>query len=239
MTTILPQEYSLIMNNKIHLFHGSNKIIKQPFYGGGKPYNDYGSGFYCTEVPDLAREWAVSKNRNGFVNEYVIGTNGLSVLNLNSDEYTILNWLSILICNRKFDIQSDFGKEAREYIISNFLPNYESYDIIIGYRADDSYFSFAQDFINGTISVRQLSRALVLGELGQQFVLKSRKAFDRIRFLGAEPACREDWLAKKQVRDRMARRAYFDIEKNKRERGDIYITRILEEEMKADDRRLR
>ena len=57
---------------------------------------------------------------------------------------------------------------------------------MIGYRADDSYFSFAQDFINGTISYRQLNRAMHLGKLGQQFVLKSKKAFERIAFEGYE-----------------------------------------------------
>ncbi|MDE7354067.1 MAG: DUF3990 domain-containing protein [Acetatifactor sp.] len=46
---------------------------------------------------------------------------------------------------------------------------YESCDMMIGYRADDSYFSFAQDFINGTISYRQLNNALHLGRIGQQF----------------------------------------------------------------------
>ncbi len=221
------------------LYHGSDKIIEKPVFGGGKPYNDYGPGFYCTEDYELAGEWAVSFERDGYINTYFIDLRGLSVLDLNSPDYCILDWLEILLENRRFDIQSDFGMEASEYLKKNFHTDHLNCDLIKGYRADDSYFSFAQDFINGTISVRQLSRALVLGELGQQFVLKSRKAFDRIRFLGAEPACREDWLAKKQVRDRMARRAYFDIEKNKRERGDIYITRILEEEMKADDRRLR
>ncbi len=227
------------MNNKIHLFHGSNKIIKQPFYGGGKPYNDYGSGFYCTEVPDLAREWAVSKNRNGFVNEYVIGTNGLSVLNLNSDEYTILNWLSILICNRKFDIQSDFGKEAREYIISNFLPNYESYDIIIGYRADDSYFSFAQDFLNNAISLKTLSKAMRLGNLGEQIVLKSEKSFSEICFVGADPVNSSEWYPKKENRDSIARRHYYDLRNEKWIRGDLYIMQLLDEDIKADDERIR
>ena len=49
----------------------------------------------------------------------------------------------------------------------------------IGYRADDSYFSFASDFINGAISYRQLCNAMCLGKLGQQFVLKSNgKALD-------------------------------------------------------------
>ena len=30
------------------LYHGSSHIVDQPKYGYGKPYNDYGLGFYCT-----------------------------------------------------------------------------------------------------------------------------------------------------------------------------------------------
>ena len=33
------------------------------------------------------------------------------------------------------------------------------YDLIIGYRADDSYFRFAEDFLNNSISVEKLERA--------------------------------------------------------------------------------
>ena len=39
------------------LYHGSKDIIEHPRYGAGKPYNDYGRGFYCTESLDLAKEW--------------------------------------------------------------------------------------------------------------------------------------------------------------------------------------
>ena len=42
-------EYHNFMDNTIILYHGSNKIIKKPVYGAGKRYNDYGSGFYCTQ----------------------------------------------------------------------------------------------------------------------------------------------------------------------------------------------
>lgn len=77
-----------------------------------------------------------------------------------------------------------------------------------------------------------------LGNLGQQFVLKSEKAFDKIRFLGYEIAESPIWFAKKEMRDKAARREYFDVEKNKRQRGDIYITQIMDEEMKSDDKRL-
>ena len=45
------------------LYHGSKDIIEHPRYGAGKPYNDYGRGFYCTESLDLAKEWAVAVDR--------------------------------------------------------------------------------------------------------------------------------------------------------------------------------
>ena len=129
--------------------------------------------------------------------------------------------------------------EAKEYLLKNFQVEYGAYDAIIGYRADDSYFSFAQDFINGTISYRQLNNAMHLGKLGQQFVLKSKNAFEQITFVGYEVAESAEWYQKKMLRDKTARREYLDVERNKRQRGDIYMLQIMDEEMKADDLRLR
>ena len=158
---------------------------------------------------------------------------------MNNDKYIILHWLAILLANREFDVPSGLAAEAKEYILNNFSVDYENFDVIIGYRADDSYFSFAQDFINGTISYRQLGNALRLGKLGQQFVLKSKKAFECIKYIGYETAENREWFEKKDLRDKLARREYFDVERNKRQRGDIYIAQIIDEEMDADDLRLR
>ena len=112
-------------------------------------------------------------------------------------------------------------------------------DVIIGYRADDSYFPFAQDFINGTISYRQLNNAMHLGKLDQQVVLKSKLAFERIRYTGYEIANSDEWYTKKMNRDKAARREYFNVERNKRQRGDLYIMQIMDEGMMSDDLRLR
>lgn len=221
------------------IYHGSKDIIEKPEFGKGKTYNDYGIGFYCTENLTLAKEWAVDIGRNGYANIYEIDDSKLSVLDLNDEEYIILHWLAILLENRHFDVPSALSQEAKEYILHNFSVDYKNYDVIIGYRADDSYFSFAQDFLNGTISYRQLSNAMRLGNLGQQFVLKSKKAFDLISFIGFENASFNEWYSRKENRDKAARRDYFDTEKNKRRRGDIYITQIIDEEMTADDSRLR
>ena len=226
-----------IMTKK--LYHGSSRIIEKPVFGYGKPYNDYGLGFYCTESLEMAKEWEVGRERSGYANCYELDCSGLKILNLNDERYCILNWLAVLLQNREFDVPSGLALEAKEYILKNFSIDYESSDAIIGYRADDSYFSFAQDFLNGTISYRQLNNAMHLGKLGEQFVLKSKSAFERIRFMGCEIAESGEWYARKMRRDRTARREYFNVERNGRRKGDIYIMQIMDEEMMPDDSRLR
>ncbi len=226
------------MKKDLIIYHGSQEIVEVPEYGKGKPYNDYGLGFYCTDSLEMAKEWGVSRDKDGYANCYELDCDGLRILDLNDPQYCILHWLAVLLENREFDVPSALALEAKQYILKNFAVDYKSYDAIIGYRADDSYFSFAQDFINGTISYRQLNNAMHLGKLGQQFVLKSEKAFDRIRFVGVEVAERDQWYARQQVRDQKARRQYFDVERFKRQRGDLYIMQIMDEEMKPNDPRL-
>jgi len=70
-------------------------------------------------------------------------------------------------------------------------------------------------------------------------VLKSKKSFEKIRFIGYEVAESKEWFSKKELRDKSARREYFDVERNKRQRGDIYITQIMDEEVRENDARLR
>lgn len=109
----------------------------------------------------------------------------------------MLHWLTILLENREFDTSAPLAAEAKEYLMNTFHLDYKSADIIIGYRADDSYFSFASDFINGAISYRQLCNAMRLGKLGQQFVLKSKAAFEQLEFLGYETADSKEWYKKR------------------------------------------
>lgn len=82
------------------IYHCSSKIIEKPMFGVGKKQNDYGLGFYCTQELDLAKEWGVSKDCDGFVNIYTIENSELSVLDLTSSNFSILRWLSILLENR-------------------------------------------------------------------------------------------------------------------------------------------
>lgn len=220
------------------IFHGSKTVVEKPIYGLGNIHNDYGLGFYCTESPELAKEWAVDFDRNGYSNQYEIELDGLSVLNLGDRKYNVLHWLTILLKNRTFSVNNPLALEAKQYLIENFSIDYQSYDVIIGYRADDSYFSFASDFINGSISYQQLVKAMYLGNLGEQFVLISKKAFERIKFVQADLAEQETYYPKKKGRDEEARRTYFDSRKMRRNKDDLFITQIIDEGIKEDDKRL-
>lgn len=220
------------------LYHGSPNIIERPVFGKGKAYNDYGLGFYCTEHIELAKEWACGENVDGYANHYELETDGLRILSLSSDEYNILNWLAILMLHRKARLSAPVARSGKEYLLKNFLPDFENYDAIVGYRADDSYFSFARAFVSNTISLKQLSYAMRLGRLGEQFVLKSEKAFEAIKFIDYVRADNSVYYAKRKVRDDEARAA-FEKELENEDLNGIYMRDIIREEMKQDDERLR
>ena len=222
---------------KKDLYHGSALILKKPIFGFGKTENDYGRGFYCTEIEDMAKEWSTGEDHDGFANHYVLETDGLSVFDFNSPEMTILHWLAVLLKNRTFPITSSLAQEAKDYLIKSFLIDSAECDVMYGYRADDSYFSFAQDFLNGTISLEKLNEAMHLGKYGMQYVLKSKRAFDRLEFVDAVPALRHPWFVRKTARDETANRIYLDSRK-KRIAGQLYITEILDKTIGPKDERL-
>lgn len=224
---------------EITLFHGSSNIIRKPEFSKGKPNNDYGLGFYCTQNIALAKEWSVQdSSRDGFANEYSLKMDGLAVLNLNGQEYTILNWLSVLAKYRDFRVSTPIAKQGKKYLIKNFYVLVEDYDIIVGYRADDSYFSFARSFINNELSLRQLSYAMRLGKLGEQHVLKSEKAFSQIKFTTAHKASSNEYLVRRAERNESANAAFRKEAENSDIDG-IFIRDIIREDIKNDDPRLR
>lgn len=223
---------------KIILYHGSEKIISKPVFGAGKIYNDYGRGFYCTQNIELAKEWACPTQNDGFSNCYELETDGLSILDLQAKQFCTLHWLAILITNRRFDLDTPIMRQGAYYLKEIFLLNLSEIDVIKGYRADDSYFSFAQAFLSNQISYTQLQKAMKLGKLGEQIVLKSEKAFSRIEFKNYEIADGKKYYALRQNRMEKARADY----KKSLEDSDIsglFIRDLILQEVKNDDPRLR
>ena len=224
------------MDKLLTIYHGSKQIVEVPVFGEGRKNNDYGLGFYCTESNALAKEWAVSSLRDGFSNRYTLETEYLKVLNLNSPDFTILNWMAVLVEHRLFSIKTPVARRAKRYLIENFGINVNAYDLITGYRADDSYFDFAEAFLNNAITVEQLSRAMRLGKLGEQIVIKSKFAFSKIRFEGFEVAEKETFYVLRKARDDAASQMYLDIQEE--ESDGLYIQDIMRGGITNDDARI-
>ncbi len=221
------------------LYHGSPQIVKEPKLAMGKPHNDYGQGFYCTENPEIAMEWACQSRRNGYSNRYRLDTGGLKIMRITGEEYSILNWIAILLKNREFDINMPVAVSSKEYLLANFLPDTEDADVIIGYRADDSYFSLAAGFINNTVSLEELNKAMKLGTAGEQVVLASEKAFRNLSFLGYEAADYNKYFFLRQARDYKVRCEYTLQKTPETVRNETFVIDIIREEIRPDDTRLR
>ena len=213
------------MEDYITIFHGSEKIIEHPIWGEGRKNNDFGIGFYCTESLELAKEWAVSSLRDGFANKYTLDTKYLNILNLNSSAYTILNWIAVLVEHRLFSITTPVARRAKSYLIEKFGVNVNAFDIIRGYRADDSYFDYAESFINNAISVEQLAQAMKLGKLGEQIVIKSKYAFTKLKYEGFEVAEQGKYYIHRKSRNDEANRQYFEM--LDKESDGLYIQDII------------
>ena len=98
----------------MRLYHGSVSIIEKPELGKGNHKNDYGLGLYCTEHVELAKEWACSTGKDGFVNVYELNVERLTECNLTQGH--ILNWMAILLENRTFDLSATLLLQLPEII---------------------------------------------------------------------------------------------------------------------------
>ena len=224
------------------IYHGSVKIIEQPQYGAGRKDNDYCLGFYCTEDMELAKEWAASDERGGFVNCYEVEEDGMCFLDLqqmpeksgsfSAQEQVILQWMTILVDNRAIRLGSPVERQGKKYLISRFLPDISKYDYLIGYRADDSYFSYARAFLSNTLTIGQLSAAMRLGNLGLQYVIRSPRMFDRIRFLEAVPIDGGVYFPKRIQRDQSARKEFRRMLDEEAGEGR-YLSDLMRENVRA------
>ena len=219
----------------MELWRGSKEIVRTPLIELCKPFNDYGAGFYCTHSLELAQEWA-AKSIGGcaFANLYELDTTGLKTLDLEGPDYNVLNWLAVLLEHRTFQASTALAQAATSYITAHFSLDISSYDLIRGYRADDSYFSFARAFVSNQLSLDQLEQAMCLGKLGIQTVLKSPRAFERVRFIRALEVDTNRYAPLRAQRDSQARETFRALRAEPDLTG-IYVRDILAREMTNDD----
>lgn len=193
---------------KRFIYHGSEFIIEKPEFGKGNIHNDYGLGFYCCSSKELAKEWAAKKNGHGYVNKYQIRDDRLNILDLTKQPFNnVLYWVALLMHNRDLssELKDNYPRELK-YLDEKYLLDISYYDIVIGYRADDSYFRFPESFVRSEITLESLEKIFMAGELGKQYVVVSKKGFSLLHFVEYQEAfekSKEDYYERKSGADKL------------------------------------
>ena len=140
-----------------------------------------GNGFYTTEYEERARSWATLNGnpQKSIVNMYQLDLDGLNILDLN--ERGVLAWIAEVVSNR--GTNQEAASIVGERLVELYAPNHDGYDIIKGYRADDSYTQVVEAFLLNQINIFEVEHLFYKGSLGNQIFLKSKKAFEHIKWL--------------------------------------------------------
>ena len=175
---------------KIQVYHGSDHIIQTPVYLGGKDDNDYGNGFYTTEYEDRAKSWAALNGdpSHSIVNKYELDLNGLNVLDL--ADFGVLTWIAEVVSNR--GTSQEMTEILGKRLVEMYKVDTSLYDIIKGYRADDSYTQVIEAFLLNQINIAEVERLFYKGSLGNQIFLRSEKAFSQIKWEGSYEVISEE-----------------------------------------------
>lgn len=175
----------------MRVFHGSDHIVKQPQYMGGKADNDYGNGFYTTEYEDRAGSWAALNGnpKKSIVNVYDLSIDSLKMLDLN--EYGVLAWIAEVVANR--GANQEAAAIVGKRLVTSYRVDVAGYDLIKGYRADDSYTQVVEAFLMNQINIYEVEKLFYKGDLGNQIFWRSEKAFENIKWIDAyEVAIQEE-----------------------------------------------
>lgn len=202
----------------MRFYYGADRLVIKPEYNKGNPSNDYGLGFYLTKNKELARLWASKNPNGGYLIEYEVDVSNLKILHLATIENEdVLTWLSILISHRFSKEERETNKENIKWLEDNYPFDIGDYDVIVGYRADDSYFDYSRDFVKNELSLEILKDAMRQGNLGTQFVLISKKAFECIKYVKSERVAHSGEYQEFRAKTKSQ---YFKMKKS----DDIYNT---------------
>ena len=161
-------------------------------------------------------------------------------MDLSEPPYSVLNWIAVLLANRTFQLDLEVAEEVRDYFIANFLPPIAEADVVVGYRADDSYFNYAETFVNNGLSISRLNEALWLGKLGTQIALRTDKAFEKLRFVGADEVPWDEYHGRYVRRDAEARQEWRErLKKGASAASGVFAYDVIRMGLKSGDERLR
>lgn len=161
------------------LFHTGFQIIREPDINIGRKNADFGQGFYLSDNIEFCRRWA--RERKGFttyLNRYELDTEGLNIKCFTRSE----EWFEYIYANR-----------------ANQADALAEYDVIAGPVANDTLYDTWGIITSGFLAKEDALRLLMLGGEYEQYVVKTKKAVEALRFVSAEIVLPEEIAAYRET----------------------------------------
>lgn len=161
-------------NNAKLLFHGARSIIELPLdLKYSKENNDFGKGFYLGGNFEQASTY-IANSSSKYVYSFSLNTNKLKVekFNVNTE------WMLAIAYYRGW-----LQNYNRNEMINNIIKKVENADVIIAPIADNRMFDLISEFVDGVITNEQCEHALAAINLGNQYVIKSKVALEKLEFI--------------------------------------------------------
>ncbi len=150
------------------LYHGSNLAVRNPQIIHVKYAKDFGTGFYTTEIKEQAERWANRRTQTKG------GQPWLSIFKL--DDLSGLK-----VC--RFSGISD---EWLDFIAACRAGKTHDYDVVSGPMADDEIWTYAEDYLAGSISREAFMALAKFKHPTHQMSFHTEAALGRLAFLGEE-----------------------------------------------------
>ena len=161
------------------LYHGSNVSIDCINLAMCRPYKDFGTGFYLTNIEEQAKKMAVR------VSKIYGGTPILDIFDI-QDDFRILPDIKIM----------DFGVQTTEewakFVMNNrnkkfteiddVLCNRDNkYDIVIGSVADDNIALLFRQYENEIIDFQTMLKGMIYKKTSSQYSFHTEKSIRLLR----------------------------------------------------------
>lgn len=143
------------------LYHGSNVVVNNPKILQVRYNKDFYYGFYCTILENQAKRWAVRYTGKGIISKF---------------EYQEDSTLNIL----KF---KEMTEEWLDFIVDCRLGIPHNYDIVEGPMANDTIFSFVQDFVDKKITRAAFWELAKFKRPTHQMSFNTEKSLKTLNFL--------------------------------------------------------
>ena len=155
--------------SELHLYHGSNQIVKQPALIIQNHTLDFGYGFYTTlnelQAQDFAHKVVARQNK---------GTPIVNVFSFNESTFSDCSVLEFKSANGAW---LDFVSHNR-----NGTYTGKKYDLIKGPVANDDVYRTVTLYLAGLLSRTSTLEALKVRKLYNQIVFASEKALSYLKF---------------------------------------------------------